>query len=87
MLGHDLFIGIQNGVGSQGEPSKDGNLDSTIVEFTPGGHVIRQWDVTGKCDGLGADPERHLVIATVNEDFNSSIYAIAPREKSGGCTR
>jgi hypothetical protein len=50
MLGHDLFIGIQNGVGMQGEPSKDGNLDSTIVEFTPGGHVIRQWD------GLGLIP-------------------------------
>ena len=82
-LGHDLFVGFQNGVGSQGEPSTAGNLDSTIVEFTPSGHVIRQWDVTGKVDGLGADPERHLVIATVNEDSNSSIYAIAPRAKSG----
>jgi hypothetical protein len=82
-LGHDLFVGFQNGVGSQGEPSTAGNLDSTIVEFTPSGHVIRQWDVTGKVDGLGADPERHLVIATVNEDSNSSIYAIAPRANSG----
>ena len=82
-VGHDLFVGFQNGVGSQGEPSTDGNLDSTIVEFTPGGHVIHQWDIKGKCDGLGADPERHLVIATVNEDFNSSIYTIAPRAESG----
>jgi hypothetical protein len=82
-LGHDLFTGFQNGVGSQGEPSTDGNLDSTIVEFTPSGHVVRQWDVKGKVDGLGNDPERHLVIATVNEDNHSSIYTIAPRAKSG----
>jgi hypothetical protein len=83
VLGHDLFVGFQNGVGSQGEVSNTGNLDSTIVEFTPGGHVVRQWDVKGKVDGLGNDPERRLVIATVNEDFNSSIYTIAPRgEKS-----
>jgi hypothetical protein len=82
-VGHDLFVGFQNGVGSQGEPSTDGNLDSTIVEFTPGGHVIHQWDIKGKCDGLGTDPERHLVIATVNEDFNSSIYTIAPRGERG----
>ena len=87
MLGHDLFVGFQNGVGSQGEPSKDGNLDSTIVEFTPGGHVIRQWDIKGKCDGLGADSQRHLVIATVNEDFNSSIYTIAPREEKSDQVR
>jgi hypothetical protein len=83
VLGHDLFVGFQNGVGSQGEVSTDGNLDSTIVEFTPGGHVVRQWDIKGKCDGLGADPERGLVIATVNEDNNSSIYTIAPREERG----
>jgi hypothetical protein len=82
-LGHDLFTGFQNGVGSQGEPSTDGNLDSTIVEFTPSGHVVRQWDVKGKVDGLGNDPERHLVIATVNEDNHSSIYTIAPRAKNG----
>jgi hypothetical protein len=83
LLGHDLFVGFQNGVGSQGEASTDGNLDSTIVEFTPSGHVVRQWDIKGKCDGLGADPERRLVIATVNEDNNSSIYTIAPREAPG----
>src|SRR5215470_17848301 len=81
-LGQRLFVGFQNGVGSQGEPSKTGNLDSTIVEFTPGGQVVRQWDVRGKVDGLGNDPERRLVIATVNEDSKSSIYTIAPRAKS-----
>jgi hypothetical protein len=87
VLGHDLFVGFQNGVGSTGGASTDGNLDSTVVEFTPGGHVVRQWDIKGKCDGLGADPERRLVIATVNEDGNSSIYTIAPRERRGDQVR
>jgi hypothetical protein len=77
-LGHNLFTAFQNGVGAQGEPSSDGNTDSTIVEFTPTGQVTAQWDVQGKVDGLTADPFRHLVIATVNEDLNSSIYTVTP---------
>jgi hypothetical protein len=83
MLGSDLFTGFQNGVGPQGQASPDGNRDSTIVEFTTSGRVVRQWDVRGKCDGLTADPARHLVIATVNEDANSSIYTITPGARAG----
>jgi hypothetical protein len=78
IMGGHLFAAFQNGVGAQGEPSADGNTDSTIVEFTPGGTPVQQWDVHGKCDGLGADPAHHQVIATVNEDQNSSLYAIGP---------
>jgi hypothetical protein len=74
-LGGDLYVGFQNGVGSQGEASTSGNLDSTLVEFTPAGSVVKQWDVTGKIDGMGADPATGQVIATVNEDANSSLYA------------
>lgn len=75
--GH-LFTAFQNGVGSQGEPSTSGNTDSTVVEFTARGHVLRQWDIKGKCDGLTADPEGHFLVATVNEDSKSSIYTIDP---------
>jgi hypothetical protein len=78
MAGGKLFTAFQNGVGPQGQPSKDGNRDSTVVEFTPGGGVIRQWDIRGKCDGLTADPGTGQVIATVNEDLNSSLYRIDP---------
>jgi hypothetical protein len=78
-LGHHLFVGFQNGVGAQGEPSADGNTDSTVVEFTLSGHEIRQWDVVGKDDGNTADPLTGQVIVTVNEDANSSLYAISPR--------
>jgi hypothetical protein len=76
--GH-IFVGFQNGVGPQGQASPTGNTDSTIVEFNRRGDVVDQWDVIGKCDGLTADPAIHRVIATVNEDANSSMYLIDPR--------
>ena len=83
VLGHDLFTGFQNGVGPQGQAATDGNLDSTIVEFTSGGRVVGQWNIKGKCDGLTADPARRLVIATVNEDARSSVYTIRPGAPAG----
>jgi hypothetical protein len=75
--GH-IFVGFQNGVGSKGELSPVGNNASTVVEFDLQGHKIAQWDVVGKNDGLGADPSMNRVIATVNEDGNSSVYLIDP---------
>src|SRR5215469_6483579 len=77
-----LFTGFQNGVGPRGEASADGNTDSTIVEFGLGGNEIHQWDIKGKCDGLTADPALGVVIATVNEDGNSSLYTISPSASS-----
>ena len=73
-----MFTGFQNGVGPQGQAAPDGNRDSTVVEFAPNGHAVRQWDIRGKCDGLTADPLTGQVIATVNEDANSSVYTINP---------
>jgi hypothetical protein len=76
-LGGNLYAGFQNGVGSQGEVAPSGNLDSTIVEFTPSGSVVKQWDVKGKIDGMGADSATGQVIATVNEDTKSSLYTVS----------
>jgi hypothetical protein len=76
-LGGNLYAGFQNGVGSQGEVSTSGNLDSTLVEFTPSGSVVKQWDVTGKIDGMGADAATGQVLATVNEDSKSSLYTVS----------
>jgi hypothetical protein len=76
-LGGKLYVGFQNGVGSQGEASGSGNLDSTLVEFTPAGSVVKQWDVTGKIDGMGADSAAGQVIVTVNEDSKSSLYTVS----------
>ena len=77
-FGETIFVGFQNGVGSDGSPSSTGNSDSTVVEFNRSGAEIRQWDLAGKCDGLTADPNTGKLIATVNEDGNSSIYLIDP---------
>jgi hypothetical protein len=76
-LGGNLYVGFQNGVGSQGEVSSSGNLDSTLAEFTPAGSVVKQWDVTGKIDGMGADSATGQVIVTVNEDSKSSLYTVS----------
>ena len=78
VLGHDIYTAFQDGVGPQGQPSTDGNTDSTVVEFTASGRVVRQWDIRGKCDGITADADTHLLIATVNEDAHSSVYTITP---------
>jgi hypothetical protein len=75
--GH-IFVGFQNGVGPQGQPSSTGNSDSTIVELDGSGHAVAQWDIAGKCDGLSANPYTGQVVATVNEDANSSLYTIDP---------
>jgi hypothetical protein len=77
-LGSDLFSAFQNGLGPQGQVGPGNDPDSTVVEYTASGRVIQQWDVKGHCDGLTADPAEHLVIATVNEDANSSIFTITP---------
>ena len=77
-LGGDLFVGFQNGVGPQGQPSTDGNRDSTVVELAENGRPIAKWDLRGKTDGVTADPQLGVVLATVNEDANSSLYAIDP---------
>ena len=76
-LGGKLYVGFQNGVGPQGEAAASGNLDSTLVELTPAGSVVKQWDVTGKIDGMGADAATGQVIATVNEDLKSSLYTVS----------
>lgn len=80
-LGDNLFVGYQNGVGPKGEPAPSGQTKSTVVEYDAHGKQIASWDVTGKVDGLGADPRGNRVIATVNEDGNSSLYTITPNER------
>lgn len=77
-LAGSIYVAFQNGVGPQGQASTTGNRDSTVVELSAAGAVIKQWELVGKCDGLTADPNLDEVIATINEDANSSLYLIAP---------
>ncbi|MEZ0066375.1 hypothetical protein ABIA32_002385 [Streptacidiphilus sp. MAP12-20] len=77
-LGNHLFVAYQNGVGSDGKASPKGATKSTIVEYTLAGQQLASWSVTGKVDGMGADADGNRVIATVNEDGNSSLYTVTP---------
>ncbi|MDP9117229.1 MAG: hypothetical protein M3O28_08260 [Actinomycetota bacterium] len=74
-VGDSLFVSFQNGVpstgGTVGTPTT-----STIVKLGLDGTIEHTWKLTGKCDGLTADPANGRVVATVNEDGNSSLYTI-----------
>jgi hypothetical protein len=74
----EVYVGYQNGVGSTGGASPSGGTTSTIVEYRMDGTIVQTWSVTGKCDGLTADPATNRVLLTVNEDGNSSMYVIHP---------
>lgn len=73
-----IFVDFQNGIGPHGEPGPGGITTSTVIEYDGAGNVINQWTPTGRIDGLGADPFKHLIYATANEDGNSSFYVIDP---------
>ncbi|MGI8751834.1 MAG: hypothetical protein ACR2MN_05915 [Acidimicrobiales bacterium] len=68
----------QNGVGPDGSPSPTGVTQSSVVEYGRKGKAIRTWQITGRVDGLTADPAHFRVFATANEDNNSSLYVIEP---------
>jgi hypothetical protein len=71
------FVTFQNGVPPTG-PGPSGPQNSTVVEFGRSGNEIATWSLTGRCDGLTADPARDVVVATVNEDANSYLAIIRP---------
>lgn len=79
-----LWVAYQNGINTNGSPgSPGGPYQSTIAGYVlSNGSLAREVNVTGKVDGLTGDPVNHLLIATVNEDTNSSLYAINPQNLS-----
>jgi hypothetical protein len=81
-----LIVAFQNGVGSTGGPAANGNTESSLVELTPAGHLVRQWNLTGKIDGLGVDPGARTLVATVDEDGASSLYTVDPAAPGSGVT-
>lgn len=82
-MGGSLFVSWQNGVGPKGEPAANGNRFSTIVEYSKSGHLLNSWQLEGRCDGMTADPQHGRIIATVNEDANTSLYVIKPDAGAG----
>lgn len=73
-----IFVSWQDGVGPKGEPAANGNTQSTIAQYSSSGHLINTWQLTGRCDGMTADSQHDRIIATINEDGNSSLAVIKP---------
>ena len=77
-LGDSVYVSFQNGVGALGEPSATGTAASTIQQYSLDGKPGKSWQVSGKVDGLTADPAHHRLLLTANEDGNSSFSVLAP---------
>lgn len=82
-LGGHIFVGFQNNVGPQGEPTPKGsagagNRDSTVVEFSSSGARIGVWTLLGHVDGVTADTAHNQVVVTTNEDASPHLYVLTP---------
>jgi hypothetical protein len=77
--GH-VFVAWQNGLGPKGEPPAGHKkvTASLLVEYNHTGKVVSSWPLTGKVDGIAGDQARDAVIATANEDGNSTLYTVKP---------
>jgi hypothetical protein len=75
-----IWTAYQNGINPDGTPGTSGGpIRSTVAAYDAAtGKLVRKIPVTGKVDGLTADPKTNRLIATVNEDNNSAINVIYP---------
>ena len=85
LLDGNIFVAWQNGIGSKGQPNVT-VTDSTVIEYSRSGQTIHSWQLTGKVDGMSADAEHSRIIATVNEDGNSSLYVITLKDEGSQVT-
>jgi hypothetical protein len=75
--GNALYVTYQNNASKDGTPP---GATSTVVAFDRStAKVLTTYVLTGRCDGLTADPKHGRIFATVNEDLNSSLYVITPQ--------
>jgi hypothetical protein len=75
-----IWTAFQNGINPDGTPgAPSGPVQSTVAGYDPyTGALVQSILVTGKVDGLTADPEVGALIATVNEDVHSGFDLIYP---------
>lgn len=70
-----LWTAFQNGAPADGSAP----ANSTVTGYDEAtGNLVETVSVPGKVDGLTADAENGRLIATVNEDANSSLFTIDP---------
>lgn len=82
-LGGHIFVAWQNGLGPAGQPSSTGATSSNVIEYSATGVRLAGWALKGHVDGLTADPAAGDVIATANEDGDSSLFTIDPTGPTG----
>jgi hypothetical protein len=76
LLNGMLYVTYQNNAGKDGTPA--GSM-STIAAFDQhSGALVTTYSVVGRWDGLTADSAHGRLLASVNEDLNSSLYVITP---------
>jgi hypothetical protein len=75
-----IWTAYQNGINPDGTPGTPGGpTQSTVAGYDPStGALVKTIQVTGKVDGLTADPKIGKLIATVNEDDNSALNLVDP---------
>ena len=80
-LGDLVYAAYQNNAGSDGTPA--GSKTDVVGFDLESGKAKAHYVIPGRVDGLTADPRHHRVIATVNEDLNSTLYTITPGDDGG----
>lgn len=84
ILGGHVFVAWQNGIGPRGQAAPTTHTTaSVVVEYGDHGQTLHTWTLRGHIDGLGAQPSAGRVIATANEDGNTSLFTISPRTAAG----
>jgi hypothetical protein len=74
-----LWTEWQNGINPNGTPSSTGATQSFVTGYDlKTGALVREIAVNGHVDGLTADPQDGVLIATSNEDANSTLSLIYP---------
>jgi hypothetical protein len=75
-----IWTAYQNGINPDGSPGTPGGpTQSTVAGYdAQTGALVTTIPVTGKVDGLTADPAIGALIATVNEDVNSAFNLVNP---------
>jgi hypothetical protein len=74
-LGGLLYVTYQNNAGKDGTPA---GSYSNVIAYDSTGKSVATYTIPGRCDGLTADPTHNQILATANEDLNSSLFVITP---------
>jgi sugar lactone lactonase YvrE len=74
---NSIWVSYANGADSTGL-----NGSSTVVQYKFDGKVHRTYSIPGSVDGLKVDPKTGLVWALQNQDGNSTLTLIDPKNKT-----